>query len=96
VAERTLAEPGVAIIEPGVAAQAASLPDDKAIDAFAYLLTREVEMSPAEVERSDGDSSEATGADAIVARHDVAAVEALQGSRVNVMARVRGWLRRAV
>jgi 8-oxo-dGTP diphosphatase len=94
VAERTLVEPGVAIIEPGVAAQAASLPDDEAINAFALLLTREVEMSPAEAERSDGDSPKATDADAIVAQDDVVTVEAPQDSRVNVMARVRGWLRR--
>ena len=93
-AEPRLVESGIAVIEPDVAAQAASVPDDEAIDAFAYLLTREVETSPAGAESPNGVSSAAIGAEPLVAQDDVATVEPPQGSRVNVMQRVRGWLRR--
>ena len=83
------------VIERDVIQHGVSLPDDDAIDAFASLLTREIAPSSAEAERFDAGASRAIGAEAIVAR-DNATSEAPHGSRVNVMQRVRGWLRRAV
>jgi 8-oxo-dGTP diphosphatase len=78
------------VIEQNVAEQNVSLPDDEAIDAFASLLTRDI--APAETDRSDVSRSRATGADVI--EQDRPA-EMPQSPRVNVIQRVRGWLRRA-
>ena len=76
-------------VEHGVIGQSISRPDDAAIDAFASLLTREIVSSPRETGRSDVMSS---GAE-LTAQDELA--EAPQYSRVNVMQRVRSWLRRA-
>jgi 8-oxo-dGTP diphosphatase len=92
--ERKVAEHGV--IERDFIQHGVVLPDDEAIDAFASLLTREIASVSAQAKRSDTRSSPAIDAEAIVARDDVASIEAPHGSRTNVMQRVRGWLRRAV
>jgi len=84
------------VIERDVIQHEALLPDDDAIEAFASLLTREIAPASAEAERADGIPSEATGADVMAAQRDTMTAEAPHGSRVNVMQRVRGWLRRAV
>jgi 8-oxo-dGTP diphosphatase len=93
----------LAIVEPGVIEHGAPLPDDEAIDAFASLLARGIEPSFAEIERADVAASEAIDPEVMLMQDDVATIEAPQasykdlrnGSRVNVMERVRGWLRRA-
>jgi 8-oxo-dGTP diphosphatase len=89
-----VAPSAVPAMEPASIAPGVPLPDDEAIDAFALLLTREIETSPAESERSDVTSSEAIDADTGLAQDDLAVAEAPQGSRASVMQRVRGWLLR--
>jgi 8-oxo-dGTP diphosphatase len=90
--ERNAVEHGV--IQRDIIQHGVLLPDDAAIDAFASLLTREIEPSSAEAERSNARSSGAIGAETIVAQDAAATIEAPHGSRINVMQRVRGWLRR--
>jgi 8-oxo-dGTP diphosphatase len=83
------------IIEHDLVERNHSLHDDDAIDAFASLLTREIEPSAAEAGRSEV-ASRAIRPETMSAPDDPTMVEAtLRSSGVNVMQRVRGWLRRA-
>jgi 8-oxo-dGTP diphosphatase len=94
--ERNAVEAGeTGVIEHDAVEQNHSLPDDDAIDAFACLLARQIEPSPAKAERSDAASC-VPRREAGRERDDVTTVEAPQRSGINVMQRVRGWLRRAV
>jgi 8-oxo-dGTP diphosphatase len=79
------------VVEQGVTEQNVSRPDDEAIDAFASLLARE--PSSVGAERSGSGAGE-TMQQGGFAQDDVATVEAPRNMRVNVMQRVRGWLRR--
>lgn len=92
--ERNGVEHGV--IQRDVIQHEALLPDDEAIDAFASLLTREIAPSSLEVERPTAGASGVIGVDVTAAQRDARTAEVPHGSRVNVMQRVRGWLRRAV
>ncbi|HET7889670.1 MAG TPA: NUDIX hydrolase [Bradyrhizobium sp.] len=81
----------LAIAAPEVIERSAPLPDDEAIDAFASLLTREIAPSSVQTERADVDPFETVRDDAIVQDE---LVKRPQSPRVNMMQRVRGWLRR--
>jgi len=92
--ERNVVEAGeTGVIERDAVEQHHSLADD-AIDAFASLLARQVEPLPAEAERSDAVSC-SVRSEALPAQDDLA-IETPQRSGINLMQRVRGWLRRAV
>jgi 8-oxo-dGTP diphosphatase len=82
------------VIEHDDVEQNHSLATDDAIDAFAALLARQIEPSPVEAERSDV-ASRAVRREAGRERDD-ATIKATQRSGINVMQRVRDWLRRAV
>ena len=89
-----LVNSGIAVIQPDAAAPAASVPDDEAIDAFASLLTRELAPASVEPQRSDACASAAIEAEEVAAQDDAATAEVVHSSRINVMQRVRSWLRR--
>ena len=90
--EQNVAEHGV--IEREIAPDALR-PDDEAIDAFASLLTRELEPSHAEAERAGEVTSDAIREDQIT-QDNATAGDARQSRALGVVQRVRGWLRRAV
>src|SRR5579871_2666669 len=90
----------IAITASNAIERGAPLPDDAAIDAFASLLTREIAPSSVEMERIA--SSRAIDPGETLMQDDLPAAKAppasfngaRNGARINMMQRVRGWLRR--